>query len=228
MDGELNVLLKRKDRIESRIHDYMVKIKKETVELNQNELKIQEYQDMHCYFRWKKQIMFHFNILSYFCNYLFSCSIQIPIDIIRYILLLSLRYEQSLLTSDFIPPCVNRECIIKWWKLSIPNHVAKPFEYKLLPFHCNNCHTCFDDKEKSFTRYLICSRCSKWFCFYCDKDSTGKRFKNYELLCKSWIMDDFNRIWPNVTTIEMDNRYKTFIAIDEPIKFKEYKKRVFL
>ncbi len=63
MEGRLNVLLMRKDRIESRIDDLMKKIKVENKQLDQNELKIQKYQDQHCYFIWEKQIMFHFNIL---------------------------------------------------------------------------------------------------------------------------------------------------------------------
>jgi hypothetical protein len=222
MEGKLNALLTGKKKIESRFHEYVVKAEMAGEQLDRYKLKIKKYQDKHCYFIWEKQIMFHFNILLYFCNYLFSCSIQIPIEVIRYILLLSLEYELDLLTSDFVPPCLNRECVIKWWKLSLTKQIYKPFDHKLYPFHCDNCHMCFDDKEKNETRSYTCLRCFTSFCFYCDKTSIGKQFKDYEFLCKSCIMDDFNRKWPEMTTIQKNNQYERFIDFDKRRKFKEY------
>jgi len=222
MEGKLNVLLIIKERRESKIHDYMDKIHIENIHLNQNELKIKKYRDEHCYFIWEKQIMFNFNILLHFSNYLFCCSIQIPIEVIRYILLISLEYEQSLLTCDYNPPCVNQECIIKWWKLSRPKQRRKEkYCYELYPFHCQQCHMCCEDRVKALTTSTECSRCSIVFCFYCPK-SIGKKFKYSEFLCKHCIMTDFNQKWPDKTTEQKELEYQAFINIHSNIGFNDY------
>ncbi len=135
-------------------------------------------------------------------------------------MLLSLKYEQSLLTSDFNPPCVNRECIIKWWKLSRPKPKFKRGSYReLYPSHCNQCHMCEDNRDR--VSQTKCSRCSIVFCFYCKKLS-GRIFEDYEFVCTSCIMNDFKRKWPDITPKQIENKYYSFIGNNEPIKYNDY------
>lgn len=180
-----------------RIQELKDAILSEKKQMKYMDLRIQKTRTKTFYYIWEKQIMFNFNILSHFSNYLFSCLIIIPIEVIRYILLISLKYEQSLLGDDFNCPCIDRDCISRWWKVSKITNMTKSNgltyynKRPRYPYHCNVCHTCFDDRDLILEEYCYkCLKCSIVFCESClfqksKEFELGKQLENGDFLCRS-------------------------------------------
>jgi hypothetical protein len=110
------------------------------------------------YHIWELKTTFLFCILNSFSeNFLFD--INFPIDIIRFILLIYLKFEQN-----FIYPslrwnfdCCNKECIIEWWS-------ARPYKTEIDKyFHCykKGCHNIqFNCFKCPLCEISLCNDCS--------------------------------------------------------------------
>ncbi len=125
---------------------------------------------------WKKKISILFFLLSTYSTILFSIHENIPIDIIKYILILYLKIEQNQLKPDQQCPCSKKKCIRKWWALSyfendmelhhrvISEYISQAY---YIPKHCNNidgCHKIFDSRFKE--NNII-------YQFYCNSTTCG-------------------------------------------------------
>ena len=89
-----------------------------------------------------------------------------PDEIIQYINLLYLRYEQTSIHLQNICPCKKTKCIKKWCKEIGYTNLTKDQQF----YHCGieNCHTnYFGFCVKNGTR---CDNCDKEICYLCEKN----------------------------------------------------------
>ncbi len=129
---------------------------------------------------WQGKISYLFFLLSIKITHLFPLHECFPIDLIKYILILYLKYDQQLLIFDRQCPCYEKQCIINWWKYSYINidkyTEDKIYYYYYSPKHCNgkNCHKFIDPREISnkplvqiHDNHARCNRCHKEICESC-------------------------------------------------------------
>lgn len=129
---------------------------------------------------WVKETIFYFIVLSRYMEYSFSYGIHIPIEVIRYILIIYLKYDQQLLDPLFQYPfqCKHEKCIIKWWNMMKWLFYTHPFSSDVIktPLYINRIH--FGDTiavehcskqlcHNISNSYKKCNCCNKMICSKC-------------------------------------------------------------
>lgn len=136
---------------------------------------------------WLSKIIPCYISLSRYTN-IFLIDIIFPIEIINYILCFYLKIEQQFLDSRFRCKCLEKNCIIQWWKLErpirfilCPNKDSTP-DYSM---HCSNkdCHIISNT-------FIRCSLCQVIICDECDNHYknnlyyiNNKALKHYVCIC---------------------------------------------
>ena len=89
-----------------------------------------------------------------------------PDEIIQYINLLYLRYEQTSIHLNNICPCRKTKCINKWWKNLGDSNLKEDQHF----YHCGieNCHTNYCGY--SVNNGTQCDNCDKAICYLCEKN----------------------------------------------------------
>lgn len=123
---------------------------------------------------WLAKMSFNFLILTIVFDNI------IPIDIIRYILLIFLKIEQNQLSAFFKwkSSCNNKECILKWWK---NNYNTDSILTQASYIHCCNesCHNIY------LGIFGKCQRCYKCFCEKCTDSNIDFTYTyRYRSICK--------------------------------------------
>lgn len=140
---------------------------------------------------WDDNINFYYLILLSFSS-TFSINIIIPLDVIKYILIIYLRYEIHNIPPHLKCPCDLISCQRKWITLEINHQKNKRRSYLLTDSyikeeHCftKNCHNIYKFNRNYMRR---CISCPRNYCYECQEEFEHDDDCDY--YCDYCISDD--------------------------------------
>ncbi len=198
--------LQEKKLLKKREHDLWKKRKNLKEEKMMKKLEKKKLEAF--YYVWEKDIIFNYNVLSYYASSFFSIHDQFPIDVIRYILFILLKYNLQSFKSNVFCPCPKSGCNLNWWK-NFPIVNLSYFSVKYdrthdgwrKPYHCGYqhsltvyvhyndmnlsklpapvCHT-IESIALSSKFPHICFSCKRHFCYNCFNNNKNTIPENFD------------------------------------------------